>query len=180
MRSMDKHKGQSEREAVHTAIVGAIPRGIEVLVKKASVDPEFREVLLEKRAEAAKEIELELADSEADMLASIPQAQLEAIIANTKVKPESRRLFLGKAAGIMLAALGVGAAGCREKRGQSAGIQPDRSNDVNQQGQEQQTPQQIGVAGIMPNDSEEANKISRGISPRRPSATKGIQPDRPE
>ena len=53
-----------EREAVRTTIVGGrppgsgkevgpIPRGIEVLVKKAAVDPAFKQILLEKRAKAA-------------------------------------------------------------------------------------------------------------------------------
>lgn len=64
-----------------------IPRGIEVLIKKASVDPEFRTVLLEKRADAA--------------------AQIEKIIENAKVPDEYRRLFLGKVAAAMLAVLGI-------------------------------------------------------------------------
>jgi hypothetical protein len=33
--------------------MGTIPRGIEVLVKKAAVDAEFRLVLLDQRADAA-------------------------------------------------------------------------------------------------------------------------------
>jgi hypothetical protein len=53
-----KKPGQpDEQEAVFTTIVGgrppgsdtrvgAIPRGVEVLLKKASVDPAFRELLL--------------------------------------------------------------------------------------------------------------------------------------
>ena len=69
----------------------AIPRGIEVLVKKASVDPAFRTLLLERRAGAAREIALELDPAEAAMLNAIPAAQLEAIIARTTVDPMSRR-----------------------------------------------------------------------------------------
>lgn len=89
-----------------------IPRGIEVLVKKASVDPEFRKLLLSRRAAAAEEIGLELAESEIAMLKVIAAEQLEAIIENTSVAPASRRIFLGKAASVMLAALGVNVAGC--------------------------------------------------------------------
>lgn len=48
-----------------------IPRGIEVLVKKAAIDPAFREVLLEKRGAAAAEIAT---------LNSVPRAQIEQII----------------------------------------------------------------------------------------------------
>jgi len=60
-----------EQDAVRTTIVGGrppgcgqpvepIPRGIEVLIKKAAVDPEFRSLLIEKRDAAAREIGLAL------------------------------------------------------------------------------------------------------------------------
>ena len=90
----------------------SIPLGVEVLVKKAAVDPEFRTLLVERRAEAASHIELELQPAEAAMLAAVPQAQLEAIIDRTTVPQEHRRAFLGKAAAAMLAAVGLSAAGC--------------------------------------------------------------------
>lgn len=88
-----------------------IPRGIEVLVKKATVDPEFRALLLERRAEAAKGIGLALDPAEAAMLDAVPVPQLEAIVAGTRVSPGLRRVFLTGAAAAMLAALGP-AAGC--------------------------------------------------------------------
>jgi hypothetical protein len=108
-----------EQEAVRTTIVGGrppgsgkplgpIPRGIEVLVKKAAVDPEFKRLLIEKRGEAAREIGLALEPAETMMLAAAPAAQLEAIIDQTTVSPSLRPAFLGRAAAVMLAALGVG------------------------------------------------------------------------
>jgi hypothetical protein len=111
-----KSERPKEQDAVFTTIVGgrppgsgtkvgAIPRGIEVLVKKASVDPEFRQILLEKRGEAAKEIELELTEAERNTLSSIPAEQLEKIIDNTKVKPEHKAIFLGNVGKLMLAAV---------------------------------------------------------------------------
>ena len=106
-----------------------IPQGIEVLVKKASVDEEFRGILLEQREGAAGEIALELADSEKLMLQSIPRTQLEAIIRETKVAPENRRVFLGKVAAAMLAAVSVGVAGCEKKPPASRGVQPDKPPD---------------------------------------------------
>ena len=127
-------------------------------------------------SEAAKEIDLELTDSEAAMLASIPRSQLEAIIAKTKVGPESRRVFLGKAAGIMLAALGVSAAGCKPR---TKGIQPEKPNDVNQQSQGQQAPQIVSSAGIVSDHPQDSNQITRGVRPDKPPKTLGIQPDRP-
>ena len=106
-----------EQDAVRTTIVGGrppgsgqrlgpIPRGVEVLVKKAAVDAEFREVLLERRAAAAGEIGLELDPTEALMLAAVPADQLRAIIQRTTVPQEHRRAFLGQAAAAMLAAVG--------------------------------------------------------------------------
>jgi len=84
-----------------------IPKGIEVLVKKASVDPAFKALLLERRAGAAQEIGLELDVAETMMLAAVPAGQLEAIIARTDVPQEHRRAFLGHAAAAMLAAIGA-------------------------------------------------------------------------
>jgi hypothetical protein len=96
-----------EAEAVRTTIVGGrppggganvgdIPRGVEVLVKKAAVDPAFKNIL-------------KLSPAEEAMLAAVPEAQLHAIIARTKVSPSLRPAFLGYAAAAMLAALNVAA-----------------------------------------------------------------------
>lgn len=87
-----------------------IPRGIEVLIKKASVDPEFRQLLVDKRSEAAKEIDLDLSQVEVKIISDIPREQLEKIIDNTKVPPEHRPVFLGKAGKLMLAAIITGTA----------------------------------------------------------------------
>jgi hypothetical protein len=83
-----------------------IPRGIEILVKKAAVDLLFKQVLLDKRSGAAEMIGLALNPTETAMLDSIPREQLEAIIAGTKVQPGIRSAFLGYTAAVMLAALG--------------------------------------------------------------------------
>lgn len=123
-----------EREAVRTTIVGGrppgsgrsnvtVPRGIEVLVKKAAVDDEFRGLLFERRGGAAAAIALQLDPAEDAMLSAIPQEQLAQIIAQTTVPDEQRRVFLGRIAAAMLAVLGVTLAGCRAK---SRGNRPDR------------------------------------------------------
>ncbi len=95
-----------------------------MLVKKASVDAEFRSLLLTHRAEAAREIGLELTQAEAMMLNAVAPAQLEAIIARTTVSPMSRAAFLGKAAAVMLAALGADIA-AMEGPPPPGGIAPD-------------------------------------------------------
>jgi hypothetical protein len=111
-----------------------VPQGLEVLLKKASVDEEFRALLLEQRSRASETIALELDPAEATMLDNMPVDQLEAIVRGTRVREEDRRVFLGKAASVMLAALGAGVTCCPgcSKRGiqpdrvKTKGIQPDR------------------------------------------------------
>ena len=111
-----------EMPAVRTTIVGGrppgcgkaigdIPRGVEVLVKKAAVDPAFRLLLLTRRAAAADEIGLRLEPAEARMLNHVPAGHIEAIIDRTTVDSSRRPAFLGKVAGVMLAALGASAGG---------------------------------------------------------------------
>jgi hypothetical protein len=132
-----------EQEAVRTTIVGGrppgsgksignIPRGIEVLVKKAAVDPAFKAILLDRRAAAADEIGLQLEPAEAMMLAATPREQLEAVIANTHVPEEHRRTFLSQVATGMLIAVGTVAAvstcslGVRPNQQVVKGERPDR------------------------------------------------------
>jgi hypothetical protein len=113
-------------------MANSISHGIEVLVKKAAVDPAFNKMLLEKRAAAAEAIALDLSPTEEAMLAAVPEAQLKAIVANTKVNPGLRPAFLGYAAGAMLAALGAGTVSCKANARNNdkpypppAGINPD-------------------------------------------------------
>jgi outer membrane biosynthesis protein TonB len=134
-----ENENRTEQPAVRTTIVGgrppgsgkgigAVPRGIEVVVKKAAIDPEFKALLLAGRSSAAAEIGLELSEAEAAMLDGVPEVQLEAIIANTTVSPKMRPAFTGRVAAVMLAALGVGLAGCGDDGGTETevkGIRPD-------------------------------------------------------
>jgi hypothetical protein len=99
-----------------------IPRGIEVLVKKASLDPAFCRLLLEQRAAAAREIGLELTPSEAAILSSVPEAQLQAMIDRTKVPDAQRRIFLGRLGAVMLSAV---VAGCTPPTAVVEGIRPE-------------------------------------------------------
>ena len=197
---MSEHDRPVEQPAVKTTIVGGrppgpgkpvgpIPRGIEVLIKKAAVDPEFRTVLLEKRAAAADEIGLVLDPAEAMMLKAAPAAQLDAIIAQTRVHPSVLPAFLGRAAAVMLVALGAGTLGCdREEGGEVAGIEPDRppAKEV-EPPRNTPVPQGIrpDVPPPVPKPPEPAARAT-AVEPTRstPTAsdavTRGIRPDRPE
>ena len=78
------------------------PRGIEILVKKASVDGAFKRHLLAERSGAAERIGLELDPAEAAMLDTFPEAHLDKIIAETLVEPKLRSTFMGYSAEAML------------------------------------------------------------------------------
>ena len=122
-----------EHEAVRTTIVGGrppgsgkpmgnVPRGIEVLLKKAAIDPQFRELLLNDPESAAESIALELTPVEQAMLKNMPAEQMSLIINQTEVPQQQRRAFLGTAASAMLAVLTGFATGCP---GQSKGSRPE-------------------------------------------------------
>jgi hypothetical protein len=176
-----------ERDAVRTTIVGGrppgsgkdigeIPRGIEVLVSKASLDAEFRALLLERRAKAADEIGLALSPAESMMLDAIPEGHLEAVIARTRVAPSNRRAFLGRAAAVMLAALGVGVAGC-DQYPAPTGIAPDRPPT---EGIRPDRPEPEAEPKPEPEpEPEPAPPTTQGIRPDRVSVTDGIRPDPP-
>jgi len=201
---------ENEKAAVRTTIVGGrppgsgrsnatIPRGIEVLVKKAAVDPEFRELLFEQRGGAAAAIELELDPAENAMLNAIPREQLAQIVGQTTVPVEQRRAFLGRLAVAMLAVLGAGLAGCKPEsvhvtslgiqpeRPGTDGIRPDRPTNAPPP---LQPPAPAGVRPDLPStNSPSTNRpyLTRGIQPDRPKSDAtnippppaGIQPDRP-
>jgi hypothetical protein len=159
-----------EPEAVRTTIVGGrppgsgkgvrdVPRGVEVLIKKAAVDPAFKKILLKKRAAAAETIALKLEPAEAAMLDAVPEGQLEAIVANTKVSPKLRPAFLGYAAGVMVAALSAATSGCNDNPTEPSvkGIRPDPP------------PGDVDAAEDATQDREEADgRVTQGIRPGRP------------
>jgi len=78
------------------------PRGIEVLLKKATVDPGFRELLLRDPFAAADSIELSLQDSERRILVNTPKAVLAAMIRNTFVPRQHAASFLRQKAPALL------------------------------------------------------------------------------
>jgi hypothetical protein len=184
-----------EQEAVRTTIVGGrppgsgkslgdVPRGVEVLVKKAAVDPDFRAMLLARRADAAAEIGLTLDPAEAMMLSAVPAGQLEAIIGRTSVPAEHRRVFLGKVAAAMLATMGLVTPGCRpmEAPGGAApgpppeppvteGIRPDLPEEAEPSAGE---PEAAEPPATEPAEPEGA---IRGTRPDRVPVTDGIRPD---
>ncbi|MDD4891087.1 MAG: hypothetical protein PHU85_14290 [Phycisphaerae bacterium] len=147
----------------------SIPRGVEVLVKKAAVDAQFRATLLARRAAAAAEIGLLLTPSEKAMLNAVPVAQIEAIVGQTQVDPAIRPALLGKVAAAMLLALGVISLPISETDAMLIGILPGRDG---------------ASAATQPAASPAADtpRLVLGIQPMgpvQPPQPEGIRPDRP-
>lgn len=78
------------------------PRAIEILLKKAKVDPEFRELLLRDPVVAAGSIELELTENERLILTSASPAVLTTMIQNSFVPRHQVRSFLTQKAPALL------------------------------------------------------------------------------
>ena len=190
-----RNERPEEKEAVRTTIVGgrppgcgtdlgAVPRGIEVLVKKAAVDEAFRAELLDRRADVARDIELALDAAEAAMLNGIPRDHLERIIAGTQVHESARGALLGKVAAVMMAALGLAAGGCRSEP-LTLGIRPEKPGVV--EAEEGEKPDGADEPDAKPAPTQRPDKVTRGVRPDRPrpkpdrdpGATKGLRPDRP-
>jgi hypothetical protein len=166
-----KNERPAEQEAIVTTIVGGrppgcgtsvgnIPRGVEVLLKKASVDSAFKELLFRERANAALEISLELAPAEKAMISSISEKQLEMIIASTEVDPNHKAVFMGKVAASMLLLLGVATAsvGC--------------DNEYFCKGNTVAVPLPPVEEAVKEEKTQEPDKpdvITRGIRPNRPA-----------
>lgn len=153
--------------------MGSVPHNIEVLIKKASVDPKFRLLLLDKRADAAREIDITLSQAEADMLAGIPREQLEKIIQGTKVPPDQKKAFLGSVGRIMLATVVAGAAICL--------MTPTLGHTLTQEQRERMLRQQELRKAEMeqsmdPNDVNDAESDFEGIEEKSPGPSDTNEP----
>jgi len=108
-------KKKKETIANRTTIVGGrpgdgyklkgIPRGIEILIKKASVDKSFEKKLIKFRSKAAKELELDLTETEKQIIDTIPVNMLKNAIKNINIPDSQKSQFKGKVAAAMLSAI---------------------------------------------------------------------------
>ncbi len=89
------------------------------------------------------------------MLNTVAATQLESIIAHIKVSRKHKAVFMGKAAALMLAALGT--LGCSDAP--SAGVKPDRPQAKQEEKQNKEQPSKgdappAGIAGVLPGKLE--------------------------
>lgn len=168
--------GQSK---VRTKASGAVPQGLETLLSRASGDQRFGKRLVADRSAAAEASGIELGPSEAALLASVTDAQLEQLISQAP-PAQPRRGFIGAAAASLGALVGgVALSGCppEDPGPVTKGIRPDVP--------EEPGPATKGVRPDVPpnkpDDEDEDNRINRGLRPTEPPPkTRGIQPDIPK
>lgn len=104
-----------------------VPTGIEQLLRLAAVDDDFREVLIERRGDAAAAAGVVLTPNERAILGAIPETQIEAMAGRLPPPPPQRRVFLRQAAASAVVALGGAALMSCEACSPTAtlGVQPD-------------------------------------------------------
>ena len=81
------------------------PRGIEILLKKAQADSDFRKRFLVNPVSAAGSIELDLSDAERSVLSHTPRSTLETMIENTSIPERFVPIFRRASVATSLVAL---------------------------------------------------------------------------
>lgn len=127
-----------------------VPRGIEVLLNKASVDEEFRSRLLDDFGAAADSIGLDLATGERAVLGSVTPEVLADMIAHVTVPAEHRSVFKGRVAAAMLTIVagttfacappGIAPGGCVVQPDEQQQEQSAEPKDDQQKGEGDETP----------------------------------------
>ncbi len=82
-----------------------IPRGLEILMMRAAVDPAFLETLVGKRDALAEELQIPLVAAEREMLRIVPDSQLREMASRTPVDEKHRKALSGGSAAAMVALL---------------------------------------------------------------------------
>jgi hypothetical protein len=118
-------------------------RRLEVLLMKSVVDPEFLELFVKERGEAAARVGLALTPAEMAMLRHTPEARLREMVKVVKVPSHMVEVLRGSSGPEMLAALGAAATPGEDELLLTKGIQPDRPSFP-------VPPPRIPVTGIRP------------------------------
>ncbi len=89
----DKHRTIVGGRSRSDRLVGDFPRGIEILLKKASVDPMFCQFLLQDPLNAAQSIALDLKPVEINILTNTSISVLQRMITNIHVPKQHIKTF---------------------------------------------------------------------------------------
>ncbi len=145
-----------------------IPRGLELLIKRAAIDSEFRITLLEKREKLIEELQIPLDESEKAMLACVPAEHLEKMIAATEVPTSQKRaLRTGSVAAMVALMTGLAFAPVAGGTNQTQPVRLTKSSSSDSSDQ-----YTMRLTGIRPDDEPVIEKDRIGIKT-------GIRPDAP-
>jgi len=136
------------RPPARPSISSDVPRGIEVLLRKAAVDEAFRESLLADFESAAKSIDLKLSTGERAVFGSVTSEALSGMIARVEVPAEHHSVFKGRIAAAMLTIVagtafacsppGIAPGGCVVQPEEQQ-EQPAQPPDAKKDGEEEET-----------------------------------------
>ena len=111
-------------------LVGDFPRGIEILLKKASVDSGFHTLLLQNPLSAARSIDLDLKPVEISILNNTDEHVLQKMIASTSVPKQHVKTFrTARTAAVLLLLLSSTVV---MASGQTEGVEPMPAWEVEQ------------------------------------------------
>jgi hypothetical protein len=201
--SDERRPSDKDRHAAKTTIVGGqppgnardlppIPAGLEELLGIAAVEQRFAEVLVSneqnERQRAVDASGVELTATERTILASVGEGALKQMVSRLALTEQDRRYFISRAATVVVALIGGGAAiastGCRDRSGGQAvtGARPDRPEEPqtkpDQSCSKSKSVTPVGSRPTRPSELE----VETGARPDRPDTSGGkggARPDRP-
>jgi hypothetical protein len=168
------------------------PRGLELLMKKAAVDAEFKQKLITGRSTFAAEIGVPLDHAEQGMLDAMPTPHLEQLVALTPVAEPQRSLLKTASAAALVALLAQATlaplpVGATSPGAPAPGISQEETKTMPPVGSRppstlEDDGRETWAGGARPDLPEdlEDDRMTRGIRPDFPGdMVKGIRPDRP-
>lgn len=168
-----------------------VPTGIQTLLRLASVDTDFRDQLVRRRAELAAVARVVLTDSERAILEAIPAEQLREMADKMPPPPPPRREFLRKTAATAVVLLGGAAVAgtlgvCNEPgplrlmgcnpMAKTGGAAPDWPDDDGAPDDDSATGDDDSAAG----DDDSAKEAAERLDKRAMDASGGEKADVPE
>lgn len=156
-----------------------IPRGLELLIKRASIDSDFRKDLLQKRVELLEELNINLDETEKGMLACVPEEHLARMIDATEVPAAQRKAISSGSVAAMIALFTQLAFAPVPGRAETT---PALAQNAEQINNTENNEFAVLLTGIRPDDDYEDHLADRGARPDFPDdfePSDVIQPSEP-
>jgi len=142
-----------------------IPRGLELLIKRASIDLEFKQELIQKRTRLLEELDITIDATESSMLACVPEEHLSRMIDATEVPPAQRKAI---STGSVAAMIALFTQLTFAPIAASAEISPAPAHNSELNENAVNGPLAMRVTGIRPYNDYEDHLADRGARPDMP------------